>query len=135
MLNNAIRKITPAGVVTTYAGVKSGGGGYVDGPPTTAKFYYPTAITIDSAGNLFVADNQSHKIRKVNASDAFVSFVAGGGSGTATNGGGYYASVGNNIYGLTVDSSGNLYVSDQGNARVRKIVINTTISNAGFVYY
>ena len=80
--NNKIRKITPAGVVSTFAGSIGGVGGYVDGIGTAAKFDGPSGITIDSAGNLYVTDNNSNKIRKI-TSAAVVSTFAGSSQGYA----------------------------------------------------
>jgi len=80
--NHAVRKISPAGVVTTFAGAL-GQAGNVDGLGTTARFNAPTGLSIDASGNLFVADTGNHEIRKITPSGQ-VSTVAGaaGRSGT-----------------------------------------------------
>ena len=64
--NHRIRKITPAGVVTTLAG--SGSPSFVDGTGTGASFNYPTGVVVDSAGNVYVADNGNNRIRKISVS-------------------------------------------------------------------
>ena len=62
--NNTIRKVTPAGVVTTLAG-QPGGYGSSDGTGTNARFNYPYGVAVDSAGNIYVADSQNNTIRKM----------------------------------------------------------------------
>jgi gliding motility-associated-like protein len=115
--NNLIRKITPAGVVTTFAG--SGVAGYADGTGTSASFYQPTGVAADASGNLFVADFGYGTIRKI-TSAGIVTTLAGNGSPGLVNGTGAAASF-DHPYGIVVDGAGNLYVTDDGNAAIRKI--------------
>lgn len=63
--NNCIRMITPAGVVTTIAGIGTAGNGFADGDGSVARFSNPTGITIDNQGNLYVADQRNHRVRKI----------------------------------------------------------------------
>ncbi|RYZ77362.1 MAG: hypothetical protein EOP05_02055 [Proteobacteria bacterium] len=121
--NHAIRKITPLGVVSTFAGVAgtgSGSYGSADGSPTTARFYSPRGLTIDAAGNLYVADLGNYAVRKITAAGV-VSTLAGkaGNPGTA-DGTGANARF-QELNSIARDSSGNIFVSDIAENTVRKI--------------
>ena len=118
--NHKIRKITPSGDVTTYAG--SGSQGSTDANGTSASFSYPRNVAIDASGNLYVVDQWNHKIRKI-ANNGDVTTYAGSGSQGSTNANGTSASF-YYPYGIAIDASGNLYVTDQGNQIVRKIASN-----------
>jgi len=117
--NSTIRKITPAGMVTTIAG-QAGESGEVDGIGAAARFTTPYSLAIDSTGNLFVAEISSHTIRKITP-EGVVSTLAGN-AGHA----GYADGTGTNAtfsspHGVTTDSAGNVYVADYGNNTIRKI--------------
>lgn len=117
--NNCIRKITPAGVVTTFAG--TGLPGTADGTLSTASFNLPKAITIDLLGTMYVADAGNHTIRKITL-DGTVSTLAGAGSAGFADGLNTTAYF-NDPSGLVADAMGNLYVTDGANQRIRKIII------------
>jgi len=117
--NCTIRKITQAGVVSTFAGV-SGFCTSADGLSSSATFNYPSAVTVDQVGNLYVTDTRTPKIRKITP-DAFVITIAGTGAIGNTNGVGAVATFGNYAQGITVDPSGNVYVSDRDNYSIRKL--------------
>jgi sugar lactone lactonase YvrE len=113
-----IRKITPAGVVTTVAGSTSG---YADGIGSAAKFNSPYGLAFDKEGKLFVADNSNNRIRKVDPVTQEVTTIAG--SGTSGKADGFEtAAQFNSPSGLAIDASGSLYVADRHNHLIRKIV-------------
>ena len=122
-----IRKIVIAsGTVSTLAG--SGVFGGADGIGVTATFNSPKGITIDSTGsNLYVADTGNHKIRQIVIASGAVSTLAGSGGAGAADGTGTAATF-NTPYGITIDSTNtNLYVTDKGNNKIRKIVLATAV--------
>jgi sugar lactone lactonase YvrE len=128
--NNKIRKITPLGVVTTLAG--SGAQGSADGTGTAATFNQPYAVATDTSGNVYVADTYSLKIRKITPA-GMVTTLAGSGSFGSTDGTGTAATFGY-PRGIATDSSGNVYVGDGTNNKIRKITpagMVTTLAGSG----
>jgi gliding motility-associated-like protein len=115
--NSEIRKITPAGVVSVFAG--SGVSGYADGAGTKASFNDPEGMAVDAAGNLYVADAGNNTIRKIDPTGV-VSTIAGSLAGGNADGQGTSASF-NGPVDLAFDSAGNLFVVDAGNNEIRKI--------------
>ncbi|MES2678394.1 MAG: T9SS type A sorting domain-containing protein [Bacteroidota bacterium] len=127
--NNKIRKITSAGVVSTFAG--SGVAGAANGTGAAASFNYPHGIAVDGSGNVYVADRNNHKIRKITSAGA-VTTLAGSGTAGGTDGTGAAASF-NIPIGVAVDASGNVYVAD-GSYKIRKITaagVVTTLAGSG----
>lgn len=122
--NNRIRKISPSGVVTTVAG--NGGTTFADGIGTSATFNGPIGIDVDTGGNLYVADSNNNRVRKI-LPDGTVSTFAGSGVAGFTDGQGtsakFFAP-----FGVAVDSAGNVYVADQSNHAVRKITSGGVVS-------
>ncbi|MBI4664679.1 MAG: PQQ-binding-like beta-propeller repeat protein [Verrucomicrobia bacterium] len=115
--NQRIRRIAPAGAVTTFAG--SGGAGFKDGPAASATFNHPDDLAVDQSGNVFVADNDNHAIRKISPVGV-VTTVAGSGERGYRDGSGAEAQF-FGPGGLGLDPSGHLIVADTGNHRLRKI--------------
>lgn len=132
--NHAIRRVTPDGVVTTYAGTL-GSGGSADGIGAAARFFRPRAIAIDSAGNLFVSDSGSSTLRKI-TSGGVVTTLAGSPGLTGSVDGTGSAARFNTPTGLALDSAGNLFVADTVNSTIRKVtpagVVTTLAGSPGF---
>lgn len=131
--NHRIRKITPSGIVSTFAGSSLG---YLDGNGTTAQFRTPIDIVIDTSDNLYVSDSANNRIRKINPS-GLVTTLAGNGAAGSADGLGALAQL-RDPRGLTIDSSANLYLADYGNHRIRKIDSTGNVSTiagttSGFV--
>lgn len=112
-----IRKVSAAGVVSTFAG--SGAAGGADGTGTAATFNRPTGLATDAAGNVYVADTESHKIRRISPAGEVVT-VAGTGSEGDTDGAAAQATF-RLPRGVAVDSLGRVFVADTGNQRIRMI--------------
>jgi sugar lactone lactonase YvrE len=135
--NCVIRKIDPNGVVSVVAGDITQLGGFRDGPAASAKFFYPSGIAVDDNINIYVTDADNHRIRKNNAA-WIVSTLAGTGAEGFADGPGNMAKF-DFPRQLTVDNSGNVFVADYSNNRIRKItpdgVVSTIagISTPGFV--
>lgn len=115
--NYCIRKISPAGNVSTLAG--SGMAGYADGTGTAAQFQYLAGLALDGQGNVFVADLQNHRIRKVSPAGV-VTTVAGSGVAGYADGPAATAQFDAPVW-VAVDADGTLFVTDGENHRVRKI--------------
>jgi sugar lactone lactonase YvrE len=131
--NNIIRKITPDGFVSTLAGVP-GTHGSTDGPGKHARFWAPFGITVDRAGNVYVADTANNIIRKITP-DGFVSTLAGSvGHPGNQDGTGSNAQF-RNPWGVAVTDQGNVFVADMSNNTIRKIsptgVVSTLAGQAG----
>ena len=124
--NHDIRKITPSGVVSTLAG-SAGQWGSSDGTGSAARFFWPSGVAVDSAGNVYVADDWNQEIREISPSGVVVTMAGSAGqtgssNGTASAARFYYP------YGVAVDSLGNVYVADRTNAEVRLVSGSTGVA-------
>jgi uncharacterized protein (TIGR03437 family) len=123
--SHRVRKVTAAtGVISTVAGTGTAGFGGDGGPGASARLNQPEDVAVDRDGNLYIADFNNHRIRRVAASNGAISTIAGDGTAAFTGDGGPAAAARiafpNDV---AVDSAGNIYISDNGNFRIRKITI------------
>ena len=120
-----IRKITPAGVVSTLAGT-FGVPGSADGIGNGASFYYPCGIAVDSAGNVYVSEILNQTIRKITPAGVVSTITGAAGVRGSTDGPGAVARF-SNPADLAIDNTGNLYVADNLNSTIRKIVLGSSM--------
>jgi sugar lactone lactonase YvrE len=125
-VTSTIRRITPAGEVTTFAG-SPGQPGSADGTAAAARFNSPTAIAIDGNGNFFVADNGNHTIRRIAPDGAVTTFAGAAGQLGSANGAGAAARF-RFPTGVAVDGAGNVFVADSRNATIRRIAATGVVS-------
>jgi len=129
---SVIRKITPAGVVTTFAGTANANG-FVNGTGAAARFNFPEGVACDTAGNVYVADTQNNAIRVINT--AGVVATISGQLGVGGFGGYVDGAVGvamfKHLRGICVAANGTIYVGDSGNDAVRKITAGVVSTLAG----
>jgi sugar lactone lactonase YvrE len=130
-------KVDTSGQLTVVAGVGLQGFSGDGGPATSASLNGPSALAIDGSGNLFIADVSNNRIRKVDLATGVISTVAGNGfTGFSGDGGPATSASMNNPAGVAVDGSGNLFIAEQNNMRVRKVNLSTgiimTVAGNGF---
>ena len=132
--NSVIRKVSTSGVITTVAGNGTYGYSGDGGSATAAELYWPSSVAVDASGNLFIADNWNNRIRKVSTSGVITTVAGNGTSGYNGDGGSADSAELSNPYGVAVDASGNLFIADWGNNRIRKVStsgIITTVAGNG----
>lgn len=126
--NHCIRRITPAGVVTTFAG--SGIAGFQDGTSGSARFLYPTSVAVDSSNHVYVADSGNHRIRKIDAVTGAVTTFAGSGlEGVAD--GAFFTAQFSTPLAIAVNATDDLLVLEQGSNRVRLVSLIGVSTVAG----
>lgn len=126
-VNHRIRLITPGGVVSTYAGSTSG---ILEGAKTAAKFNFPYGVAVDEYGDVFVADRDNNRIRKIEAgTGGLVSTFAGGATAGFENGNGTAARF-NMPVAVAIDDEGNCFVTDQNNHAIRKVDADGQVTTA-----
>jgi len=128
--NNRIRKVTAStGYISTVAGNGTAGYSGDGGPATSAKLESPEGIAVDATGNIYFSDYLNNRIRKVTASTGYISTLAGNGTAGYSGDGGPATSAETDYSsGVAVDTSGNIYIADLGNARIREVIASKTTS-------
>ncbi|HZS49907.1 MAG TPA: hypothetical protein VFA54_03540 [Bryobacterales bacterium] len=126
--NDRIRKISPDGTITTIAGNGQTGFSGNGVPATQAELNSPISVVLDQKGNLYIADQNNHRVRKV-APDGTITTIAGAGTDDLSGNGGLALQAElNSPGGLAVDAAGNLYISDTYNSQVRKVTPSGVIT-------
>ena len=122
--NHRIRKVSVAdGTISTIAGTGSSGFSGDGGAATSADLYYPSGVALDTAGNIYIADRNNNRIRKVSVADGTISTIAGtGSSGYSGDGGAATSARLSSPSGVALDTAGNIYIADGSNHRIRKLI-------------
>jgi len=136
--NMRIRKLDTAGIITTIAGDGTPAFGGDGGPATDAQLYYPVCLCLDKSGNLYFSDYENDRVRKINSA-GIISTVAGNGvNGDGGDGGPATTAQLFQPGGICTDATGNLYITDVWNSRVRKVntrgIISTFAGNGVAAY-
>ena len=137
-INNRIRKVDTNGIITTVAGNGTNTYAGDGGAATNASLFLPANLAWDAAGNMYIVDQNNNRIRKVDTNGIITTLAGKSGGGYSGDGGAGSNANLNYPYGLAIDTTGNLYVGDQFNNRIRKINSNgfiTTVAGNGNAGY
>jgi sugar lactone lactonase YvrE len=136
--NYRVRKVNTSGIITTVAGNGTAGYSGDGGVATAANISYPVGITVDSSGNIYITDLDNYRVRKINTSGIITTVAGNGTAGYSGDGGAATAAKLNRSFGVTIDNSGNIYIADTYNYRIRKVNtsgIITTVAGNGTAGY
>ena len=122
-----IRRVAPNGIITTVAGTGTAGYSGDNGPAISAQLDFPFGIAVDGSGNLYIADSQNHRIRKVSVGGTITTVAGEGNSGFSGDNGPAAAAQLNYPTGVATDSAGNLYIADRFNSRIRMVSAATAV--------
>jgi uncharacterized protein (TIGR03437 family) len=126
-----IRKISTSGIITTVAGNGTAGYSGDTGPAPFAELNFPVSVALDSSNDIYIADGNNFRIREVFPVGTIVTVAGNGTEGFSGDGGAATSAEINYVYGVRLDSSGNLYIADASNNRVRKVTNGTINTVAG----
>lgn len=129
-LNHVVREVLKNGQITTIAGTGVEGYGGDNGPATAAFLDTPTGVAVDSSDNVYITDSHNHRLRKVSGG-TITTFAGTGAPGYSGDGGAATAAQLWLPSAVAVDSSGNVYIADTNNQRIRKISGTTITTIAG----
>jgi sugar lactone lactonase YvrE len=125
--NDRVRKVNTAGIITAFAGSGNNGFAGDNGPATSARLAAPVGVAVDTSGNVFLADYDNFRIRKV-GTNGVITTIAGNGSYEYGGDGGPATSAGIGPTSIAVDVTGNLFIADFDNERIRKVTSSGSIS-------
>lgn len=126
--NNVVRRITSAGVISTIAGTGVQGFAGDGGPATQARLTAPTGLALDANGNLYIADYDNHRVRRVGTNGIITTVAGNGSAGYSGDGGPATAASLRNPWDVAVGGDGTLYIADTFNHRIRRVAPSGTIS-------
>ncbi|GAA4460974.1 hypothetical protein GCM10023093_04750 [Nemorincola caseinilytica] len=127
-LNHSIRKVDPAGVITTLAGTGSFGYGGDGGPASAARLNGNWGVAADAAGNVYITDQYNYRVRRVGTSGTITTIAGTGANGYSGDGGPAVSATFRKPLGIAVDDEGNVYVGDADNYRIRRISVAGNIT-------
>lgn len=135
--SHRVRRITPGGTINAFAGAGALGASGDGGPAVNAAMNLPQDMVVDAAGNVYISDTNNHRVRRVAPNGVITTYAGtgkrdfGGDGGPATQANLSFP------FGLALDSAGNLYIADSGNARVRKVTASSgfisTVAGSGLI--
>jgi sugar lactone lactonase YvrE len=128
---NRIRKVDVSGIITTVAGTGVPGFEGDGGPATNAQLDYPFGLAVDSGGNLFIAEAANHRIRKVDPNGIITTVAGTGAFGFRGDGRAATSAQLRSPFDVTIDRSGNLYIADFSNHRIRMVEGIATVTAPG----
>ena len=134
LANSIVQKVSPTGIITPFAGTGTQGFSGDNGPAASAQLDGPYGLAISPAGELYISDSSNNRIRKVSPNGTITTIAGNGTPGYSGDNGPATAAQLNQPRGIAIDSSGNLYIADTSNNRVRKVSssgIITTVAGTG----
>ena len=132
--NNKIRMVTSTGIIATFAGTGTVGSSGDGGAATSAQLSYPSGVSVDISGNVYITDTYNNKIRMVTSTGIITTIAGTGIIGASGDGGAATSAQFFNPSGVSVDISGNVYIADTYNNKIRMVTstgIITTIAGTG----
>jgi sugar lactone lactonase YvrE len=126
--NHVLRKIDNQGIISTVAGNGQSGCSADPGTVSSCKLSFPHGVTIDLSGNIYIVDAGNHKIRRISSTGSICTIAGKGTAGFTGDGGQAQAAELSWPHGVAVDNSGNIYITDMNNHRIRKVDVNGVIT-------